>query len=127
MSTRTAAVSVAIGFVGIACFQVALALGAPLGRAAWGGKQRVLPVRLRIGSAVAAVIWIVGTLIVLGRTGFDVVSLPRSVERWGSWLFFGLLVVGTLMNAVSSSRWERFVWAPVSLVLSVLCFVVARS
>jgi len=34
---RSAAVAAAVGFLVIAAFQLALALGAPLGRAAWGG------------------------------------------------------------------------------------------
>jgi hypothetical protein len=104
-----------------------LALGAPWGYAAWGGAHRVLPNRLRLASAIAAVVWVAGALIVLGRAGYDVVSLPGFVERWGSWLFVGLLVVGTVMNAASSSRWERFIWAPVSAVLAVATFIVATS
>jgi hypothetical protein len=34
------ALAAAIGFLGIAAFELALALGAPLGRAAWGGSYR---------------------------------------------------------------------------------------
>jgi len=37
---RAAAVAAAIGFAGIAIFQVALAAGAPWGHAAWGGAQQ---------------------------------------------------------------------------------------
>jgi hypothetical protein len=39
----------------------------------------------------------------------------------------GLSLLGALMNAASRSPWERFLWAPVSLVLAILVFVVARS
>jgi hypothetical protein len=127
MSARTAAIVAAIGFAGIAGFRVALALGAPLGNAAWGGKHRVLPPNLRVGSAVAAAIWLVGAAIVPDRAGFDVSPIPTGVERVGTWLFVGLLGLGTLMNAASSSRWERFVWAPTSAVLAVLTAVVAAS
>jgi hypothetical protein len=127
VSARTAAIVAAIGYLGIAGFQVALALGAPLGHAAWGGKHRVLPTGLRVASGVAAVIWIVGALIVLGRAGFDVSPFSDGVERWGTWLFVGLLAVGTLMNAASSSRWERSVWAPVSAILALVTSVVATS
>ena len=34
----------------LAVFQLALALGAPIGHFAWGGAHRVLPARLRIDS-----------------------------------------------------------------------------
>ena len=40
----------------LAVFQLALVAGAPLGHLAWGGRSRVLPTRLRIGSVVSIVI-----------------------------------------------------------------------
>jgi hypothetical protein len=127
VSAQTAAIVAAIGYLGIAGFQVALALGAPLGHAAWGGKHRVLPTRLRVASGVAAVIWIVGAVIVLGRAGFEVSPFSDTVDRSGTWFLVGLLAVGTLMNAASSSRWERLVWAPVSAILALLTWMVATS
>lgn len=40
-----------------AVFQLALALGAPLGKAAWGGRnEAVLPTSLRIASGFAAIV-----------------------------------------------------------------------
>jgi hypothetical protein len=29
------------------------------------------------------------------------------------------------MNIISPSKWERFLWGPVALILAVLCLVVA--
>src|ERR1700686_1523099 len=60
-----AAVIAAIGFTAAAAFQVALALGAPLGMAAWGGRQRVLPGALRLASAGAAVILVAAAAVVV--------------------------------------------------------------
>ena len=48
-----AAVVASVLLAGLAVFQVALIAGAPLARFAWGGQHRVLPTRLRIGSAVS--------------------------------------------------------------------------
>jgi hypothetical protein len=127
VTARTAAVLAAAGFLTIAGFQVALALGAPLGHAAWGGRQRHLSTRLRIGSAVAVVIWILAALIVLGRAGFQVSPLPHAVERWGTWILVALLPVGALMNVASSSRWERYLWGPLALILAALTLVVALN
>jgi hypothetical protein len=127
LPARTAAVAAAVGFLAIAAFQVALALGAPLGRAAWGGTRAELPTGLRIASAVAVVVWALAATIVLGRAGFDVFSLPDAVVRWGTWILIGLSLLGALMNFASSSPWERFLWAPLALILAALCFVVARS
>ncbi len=111
----------------IAAFQAALALGAPLGHAGWGGQHARLSSRLRIASAVAAVIWILATLIVLGRAGFEVSPLPDVAERWGTWILVGLLPVGALMNIASSSPWERYLWAPLALILALLTLVVALN
>jgi hypothetical protein len=121
-----AAVLAAAGFVVIAAFQAALALGAPLGQAAWGGRQARLQIRLRIASAVAVVFWILAALIVLGRAGFETL-LPDVVERSGTWILVGLLPVGALMNVASSSRWERYLWGPLALILALLTLVVALN
>jgi hypothetical protein len=117
----------AVGFLGIATFQVALALGAPLGRAAWGGTHVRVPTRLRIASAIAVVVWILAALVVLARAGVDASPVPDSVARWATWVVAGLVAVGALVNFASRSRWERFLWGPVAAVLAVLTVVVATS
>jgi hypothetical protein len=53
-ANRSAALLAAIGFAGIALFQVALAAGVPWGHAAWGGSHAHRSSPERIGSAVAA-------------------------------------------------------------------------
>jgi hypothetical protein len=74
--SRTAAVAAAVGFIAIAAFQLALALGAPLGRAAWGGAHLHLPTSLRIASAFAVGVWVLAALIILGRARYPVSPLP---------------------------------------------------
>jgi hypothetical protein len=122
-----AATLAAIGFLGIAAFQAALALGAPLGRAAWGGKSRELPANLRRASAVAVVIWLLAAIVILGRAGIEIVPLPDVILVWGSWALVVASVLGAIVNVASSSPWERFGWAPLSLVLALLSSVVASS
>lgn len=122
------AVAAAIGFLGIAAFQIALALGAPMGQAAWGGNhQGQLPAGLRVGSAIVVGVYVLAALIVLGRAGGAVVQLPQALFRWGIWVLVVMLPIGALMNFASPSNWERFLWGPVALVLGVLCFFVARN
>ena len=55
----------------VAVFQSALALGAPLGRAAWGGQHEgVLPTRFRVASGVAGlVVYPLTILFVLASSG----------------------------------------------------------
>jgi hypothetical protein len=63
LPARTAAVAAAVGFLTIAVFQAALALGAPLGRAAWGGTHPQAPTGLRVASAVAFGVWALAALV----------------------------------------------------------------
>jgi hypothetical protein len=123
---RIAAVAAAAGFLLQAAFQGALALGAPLGHAAWGGSyEGQLPMSLRIASGVAVGVYVLFALIVVGRGGFRVMPLPYGVLRWGTWVLAGLMFLGGLLNLASSSGWERFGWGPFSLILGVLCLLVA--
>jgi hypothetical protein len=127
LPARMAAVAAAVGFLAIAAFQAALALGAPLGRAAWGGTHAQLPTGLRIASAFAFGVWAFAALIVLGRAGFHLSPLPTAVLRWGTWILVGVLALGAVLNFASPSSWERFMWGPIALILAGLCLLLALS
>jgi hypothetical protein len=86
-----------------------------------------LPTGLRIASALATVFWVLATLVVLERGGFEASPLPPDVGRWGTWVLVALLPIGAIMNFASSSRWERFLWVRVAMLLAGLCLVLARS
>jgi hypothetical protein len=119
---RIAAVAAAVGFL----IQAALALGAPLGSASWGGTyEGQLPMGLRIASGVAVGVFVLAALIVLGRGGGRGVPLTQSFLRWGTWVLVVLMFVGALPNFASSSGWERFGWGPFTLILALLCLFVA--
>jgi hypothetical protein len=112
----------------VVAFQLALTLGAPLGAAALGGANSgQLPGELRVVTAVAAIVWLAFSLIVLARGNFAIAPLPRAVAWWGTWVLVYILGVGALLNFASSSAWERFGWGPFSLILCTLCLVLARS
>ncbi|GAA1055041.1 hypothetical protein GCM10017608_18930 [Agromyces luteolus] len=121
-----AAIALTIILALLAVFQLALALGAPLGRFAWGGAHRVLPTRLRIGSLASIVIYAVIAVLALDRVDLiDVV--PDAVSTVGMWIVFGYFVLGIVMNAVSRSKPERYTMTPVVTVLAVLSLLVALS
>ena len=99
---RTAAVLAALGFLGIALFQVALAAGADWGHAAWGGADAELSSAQRIGSAAAALIWAAAAVLVLGRAGFLGSDRSRTgSSRWGTWAAAALSGMGALANFAS--------------------------
>lgn len=110
----------------LAVFQAALIAGAPLGHFAWGGRHRVLPRNLRIGSVVSVALYAGFATIILQRAG--VVSfLPPPVADIGIWLIAGYSALGIPLNAISRSLPERFTMTPVVAVLFVLVLTVAMG
>ena len=123
---------VAIGLIAVSllltivAFQLALALGAPFGRAAWGGKiEGVLPAPLRVASAITGIgIYPVIIAIVLSASGVvdaDLVPGQGDVLMWVLAAFFG---IGGVLNAASRSSLERW-WAPVSFAVAACCAYLA--
>jgi hypothetical protein len=109
-------------------FHVALAFGAPFGKAAWGGQHEgVLPKRLRIVSGVVAFVFypliIVAVLDAAGLFGGDLLPGNGSVVMW---ILAVLFLIGALANLASRSTLERF-WAPVSLAIAVCCASIAAG
>ncbi|WP_353828125.1 hypothetical protein [Agromyces sp. SYSU T0242] len=119
-----AAIALTVILALLAVFQLALALGAPFGRFAWGGAHRVLPARLRVGSLLSIVIYAVIAVLALDRVDLiDVV--PDSVSAVGMWVVFGYFVIGIVMNAISRSTPERYTMTPVVALLALLSLLVA--
>ena len=125
IAQRTARVAAA-GFGVVAGFQLLLTLGAPWGRATLGGYvDGTLPPELRVVSSVSMAIFAGGAFIVLGRAGHWGDRFSRAYR--GTWALVVILALGLLANLASSSPWERFGWAPFTLLLAVATFVVARG
>jgi hypothetical protein len=108
----------------LAVFQVSLAAGAPFGQFAWGGQNRVLPTRQRVGSVAAVVAYAGIALVVLDRANqIDLLSeLASHIAAWIVFAFFTLSIAG---NAMSRSRFERLVMVPTTAVLALLSLLVA--
>ncbi|WP_372342855.1 hypothetical protein [Paeniglutamicibacter sp. ZC-3] len=122
----TAVVFVAV-LAMLALFQLALALGAPWGRFAWGGRHPgTLPTGFRIASAFSILVYGFIAVLALDRAGMlDV--FPEGFSRIGIWVVFAYLALGVVMNAISRSKPERYLMTPVALVLAVLALLIALS
>lgn len=115
---RIAAIVALALFAVLVLFQLALAVGVPWGRAAYGGQSAVLPARFRIASAVAVVVWAGIALVVARRGGLPVwAPLPTSWLPVVVWIVVALLVVAVVMNAITPSAVERAIWLPFTLLL----------
>jgi hypothetical protein len=121
----SAAVLIWIVLGALALFQGLLVLGAPLGRFAWGGQHRVLPVSLRISSLVSILIYALISAIVLARVGTVSLGVPTSTVGIAIWVVAAYFFIAIGLNLGSKSTSERSVMPAVSAVLCVLCIVVA--
>ena len=120
------ALALTVVLVALAIFQLALVFGAPLGRFAWGGAHRVLPARLRVGSAVSVLIYALIDVIAWDRVGaIDV--FPEPFSEVAMWVIFAYFVLGIGMNAISRSKPERYTMVPMSAALAGLSFLIAMG
>jgi hypothetical protein len=119
--TSAAAVAACLLLAGLVVFQVVLVCGLPLGRFAWGGQQDVLPSRLRVGSAVASVVYVVVGWVLVARAAQGAGGILGVV----TWVVAGFFLLGTAGNLVSRSLPERLVMTPVAFALCALTVVVA--
>jgi len=125
MITELAAWVAVIGFLGLMCFQVLLALGFPYGQAAWGGKYIKLPSRLRIASLFSAGVLIVASLFILERADVFSVFYSPTIVTIVVWIIVAFFGLNTLGNFVSKSKPEKRIMTPISLTLALLCLIVA--
>jgi hypothetical protein len=101
----------------IGAFQVALAAGAPWGRAAYGGTHPgTLPRHLRAISGVGAVGYGTGVGLILSGGG----SARARAHAFTA--LSVLMTIGTVANAASPSRAERAVWTPVAAATAILAW-----
>ena len=122
-TAEIAAIVAAVILASLICFQLLLAAGLPLGRAAWGGQHRIPPAKLRWGSIAAVVVLGVAAWVVLARADLVAPGAEATVIRVTTWVFAGHQVLNTLMNIVAKSPAERYVMTPTSVLL-VACFIV---
>lgn len=111
----------AVLLLGVCAFQIALAVGAPWGAAAYGGSNTgVLPTKLRRSSAVAAGVY--AALAVVAGTQTTTATVRRRVLTGTA----PVLAAGTLLNLASPSLIERLIWTPTTAALTITLWRAAR-
>ncbi|WP_439120841.1 hypothetical protein [Marivita sp.] len=114
----------ATAMLAIAFFQVALILGAPLGRYTQGGQHEgALPLSGRIIAAVSIPVVLLQGLAILSAAGFPGLGWPV----WTGWVALAVTGVSTVLNWITPSKPERMVWGPIMLVLSAMGLVVMTA
>jgi hypothetical protein len=123
----TLAIISCIILAALAIFQLALILGAPLGKYAWGGTHTVLPVNLKIGSAISILLYGIIAAIILSKAELMSVFNNQTVVNVGIWVIAAYFTLGILLNGISRSKYERNLMTPVVLVLAVMAIFIALS
>ena len=111
----------------VVAFQVALALGAPWGERAMGGRWTGrLPAAARAAAVVQAVVLALLAVVVLDATGVLALGWTEALP-WLPWVPVVVSAVSAVMNAATRSPAERRTWFPVAVLLLVASLVVAIS
>lgn len=127
MIASVAAIVFAVVTSAVVGFQLALALGAPWGAYAMGGRfPGELPPLMRVAAVVQAVLLVLIVLIVLSRAGF---LFPQwaGVATWAVWVAVAVSAVALVLNTMTPSRDERRIWAPAAGVMLICSLAVALS
>lgn len=115
----------AVATAGVIAFQIALALGAPWGAYAMGGRfPGRFPPAMRIAALVQAALLTLAVLIVLSDAGLIEPSVARPFP-WLIWLVVGFSAISLVLNTITPSARERRIWAPLALVMFLCSLSVA--
>ncbi len=122
-----AALAYLAGTLLVVGFQIALALGAPWGAYAMGGRfPGRFPPSLRLLALVQAVVLGLLGLVVASAAGLAGLRLSAELQ-WLMWLVVALAALSLAMNAASRSPGERRLWVPVASVMLASSLVVALA
>jgi hypothetical protein len=112
---------------GAILFQVALALGAPWGEYAMGGKYPGrFPGAMRVSAIGQAALLAAFVVFVLSEAGLVMPSMAETLP-WLIWLVVAFSGLSLVLNAITPSAGERRIWVPVALVMLLSSLVVALS
>ena len=124
---KTAALISTIILFGLIIFQILLALGFPLGRAAFGGTHEVLPSNLRLASILSGLIYSLAIIFVLEKAGVISIVNSPTLTAYALWILFGIFALSTLAQLASRSELEKLIMTPLALTLTIAFFIVART
>ena len=93
----------------------------------WGGRQTELTPAMRVTSVAAAVILGAFIYIIRYRAGLLGSVPPPTIIRIAAWVVTGYMALNTLGNFASVSPVERFLFGPMTIVMTVACLIVALS
>jgi len=119
-----------LGYISVGLFsivmilQLLLAAGILPVSMAWGGRSTELTPVMRLSSLIAIIILCYFTYMIARRSGILGTTPPSRLIKIVSWLVTVYLVFNTMMNFLSSSTAERWIFGPITLALVVLTLII---
>ena len=120
-----AAILFALVTLGVVAFQLALALGAPWGEYAMGGRYPgILPRTMRVSAVGQAALLAALAVYVLSAAGLVLPSLARTLPGL-IWAVVAFSALSLVLNAMTPSAGERRIWVPVATEMLLTSLIVA--
>lgn len=125
LDVNTAALIFSILALLVMLFQLSLALGAPWGEMAMGGKfpGKFSPL-LRVSALAQLLLMAFMALVVLTRAGV-LFSEWYETSKSVIWFVVALSFVSAILNTITPSKKERILWSPVTLIMLICVILVA--
>lgn len=114
-------------FAAVMVLQILLATGVMPISMAWGGRQTELTPGLRAASLAAVVILGIFAYVIrrrAGLTGSGEIKIPIKILAW---VITGYMAFNVLGNITSQSVWEKMIFTPITLILTIACLIVSAS
>lgn len=112
---------ITVGLFGIVMvLQLLLAAGILPVTMAWGGRNTELTLSLRFSSLIAVILLCYFSYVVARIAGILGTTPPSSLIRFLGWLVTIYMVFNTVMNFLSNSSAEKWVFGPITLALVIL-------
>lgn len=116
---------ISVGLFGIVMvFQLLLAAGILPITMAWGGRNTELTPTLRLSSLIAIILLCYFTYVIARRSGILGTTPPSMLMRILSWLVTAYMVFNTVMNFLSPSPAEKWVFGPITLAIVVITSII---
>jgi hypothetical protein len=113
-------------FIATALFQLALALGAPMGEYAYGGQIiGKLPIAYRISSGISFLITLAIAGHYLAQLGVVPKLLSDDLNQWVNWGLIGFGASAAVLNNITKSKKEKQLWGSTTIAMLIASVIVA--
>ena len=113
-------------FTATALFQLALALGAPMGEYAYGGQiAGKLPILYRVASSISFLLMLAIAGHYLAQFGVVPKLLSADLNQLANWGLIGFAASAAVLNNITKSKKEKQLWGSTTIAMLIASVIVA--